>query len=395
MASEPWLAVVGVGEDGPDGLPPASRAAVEAAEIVFGGPRHLALLGIEAERARPWPVPFDVAPVFAVRGRRTVVLASGDPFWFGAGAVLAERLTPTEWTALPAPSTFALAAARLGWRLETSRCLGLHAAPFETALPVLHRGARLLCLVADAAAVAGLSAFLAARGFGPSRLVVLERLGGPRERIRETTADAAPLRDVAAPVAVAVEVAGGPGLSAVPGRPDDLFEHDGQITRAAVRAITLAALAPRPGEHLWDLGTGSGSVAIEWCLAGGTASAVERRPDRAATARRNAAVLGVGRSLRVVEVNAGDVLDELPAPDAVFVGGGADAALIERIVTRLTAGCRLVVNAVTLETECVLVDAHARHGGRLVRIDLAEAVPLGRMRGFVPARPIVQWSASL
>ncbi|BBE74468.1 precorrin-6y C5,15-methyltransferase (decarboxylating) subunit CbiE [Oharaeibacter diazotrophicus] len=395
MASEPWLVVVGVGEDGPDGLPPASRAAVAAAEIVFGGRRHLALLGIAADRARPWPVPFDVAPVLAVRGRLTAVLASGDPFWFGAGAVLAERLDRAEWTALPAPSTFALAAARLGWRLETTRCLGLHATPFETALPVLHRGARLLCLVADAAAVGGLAAFLAARGFGASRLVVLERLGGPHERVRSTTADAPPLPDVAAPVAVAVEVAGGPGLSAVPGRPDDLFEHDGQITRAAVRALTLAALAPRPGEHLWDLGTGSGSVAIEWCLAGGTASAVERRPDRAAVARRNADVLGVGRSVRVVEGSTGDVLDRLPPPDAVFVGGGADDALIARVVARSTSGCRLVVNAVTLETERLVVDGHARHGGRLTRIDLAEAAPLGRMRGFVPARPIVQWSVTL
>lgn len=386
-----WLTVIGLGEDGAAGLCPAARAALLEADSVFGAPRHLALAGVD-DRGVAWPVPFSIQPLLEQRGRRVVALVSGDPFWFGAGSTLARALPPEEWRAFPAPSTFSRAAARLGWPLEETTCLGLHAAPFETMLVHLAPGARLLCLLRDGAAPAALAAFLVAQGFGESRLMVLEALGGPRERIRAAGAAAFALGDIGAPVAVAIAVAGGPGLPRVPGLPDDLFAHDGQITKAPVRALTLAALAPRRGERLWDIGAGSGSVSVEWCLAGGRAIAIEAKPSRAGNIRANAARFGVPDRLTLVEGHAPAVLDGLPAPDAVFIGGGADAALLDALWTRLPAGARLVANAVTLETESLLLAAQAEKGGTLLRVELASAVPLGRLRGWQPARPLVQWS---
>lgn len=393
--ADPWLTIIGLGEDGAAGLTEASRKAVAAADIIFGGPRHLALAGAGA-RGREWPVPFTVAPVLAERGRRVVVLASGDPFWHGAGGSLVAHLAPGEWVSHPAPSSFALAASRLGWRLEETVCLALHAAPFERLVPVLGNGVRAICLVRDGAAVPALAGWLAGRGFGPSVLTVLESLGGPEERIRRTRAEACDLRDARYPVAVAIEAAGAPGLPRSCGLPDGLFVSDGVMTKQPVRALTLSALAPRAGEVLWDLGAGSGTIAVEWCLCapGAMALAVEARADRAANVRANAAAFGVGHRLTVIEAGWPGALSSLPRPDAVFVGGGADQAGIETIWAAIPAGTRLVANAVTLETEALLTGCHAARGGTLLRVDLATADPLGRMRGWVPARPVVQWSVT-
>lgn len=392
-----WLVIIGLGEDGLAGLSDASRAALAQAEVIFGGPRHLAL--VEAgERGRAWGVPFDVTPVLALRGRPVVVLASGDPFWFGVGGTLAAHLSPGEWRVHPAASTFSLAAARLGWRLEAVACLGLHAAPFASALTHLHPGARLVCLLRDGTAAAEWAQWLTTQGLGTSALWVLEALGGGRERIRSTSAAGFDLSDVVAPVAVAVEVAGAvAGVSALPrspGLPNAGYAHDGQITKAPVRALTLAALAPRPGARLWDIGAGSGSVSVEWCLAGGCATAIEPRATRAANVRHNAQRFGVADRLLVVEGAAPEALAGLPEPQAIFVGGGFNAALFARLQT-LAPGCRVVVNAVTLETEALLLGLHALHGGELLRIELAHAAPLGPLRGWVPQRPIVQWSVVL
>ena len=358
----------------------------------MGGPRHLALAQAGA-RGLEWPVPFDIAPVLALRGRKVVVLASGDPFWFGAGSLLSAALPPGEWVSHPAPSSFQLAANRLGWRLEETLCLGLHAAPLERLAPVLHRGARLLVTLRDGRAAGALGAHLRAEGFGASRLWLLERLGGPGERVREVPPGAVP-EEAAAPVMAAVEVAGGAGLPATPGLPDEAFAHDGQITKAPVRALTLAALAPRPGERLWDIGAGSGSVSVEWALAGGAAVAIEPRTERAANIRTNVARFGLTHRVEVVEGRAPGVLAGLPVPDAVFVGGGMDAGLLDALWAGMPAGCRLVANAVTLETEALLAEAQSRLGGRLMRITVERAEGLGRMRGWVAARPVVQWSAT-
>lgn len=390
MAS-PWLTIVGIGEDGIAGLADASRNALAAAEIVFGGERHLALAGVAA-RGRPWPVPFDVEGVLACRGRATVVLASGDPFWHGVGAVLAERLEAGEWIAHPAPSTFSLAAARLGWRLETTNCLALHAAPFERLMPHLAPAARIICLVRDDPAAGELAAWLTAHGWGASRLWRLASLGGPRESVSAHRADGYAADPVAGPVAVALEACGASGLPRSSGLADDLFMHDGQITKRPIRALALSALAPRPGERLWDIGAGSGSISVEWALCGGTATAVEVRPDRAANIRRNAAAFGLSHRIAVVEGAAPQCLSNLDAPDAVFVGGGFDGPMSDMVWSRIAAGARLVVHGVTLETEALLAELHLRHGGELMQAGIAQAGRLGRYRSWEPARPVVQWS---
>ncbi len=396
------MSIIGIGEDGLSGLNSASLDALANAEIVFGGPRHLALAEV-GDRGRAWPEPFSIEPVLALRGRSVAVLASGDPFWHGAGGSLAAHLDAGEWVTFPAPSTFSLAAARLGWRLEATTCLGLHAAPLETMLPYLSPGQRAICLVRDVAAVGALTAWLAAKGFGASRVWVLEALGGQSERVRDTRADAFALTGMTTPVAVAVAVAGAPGLPRTPGLPDHAFANDGQITKRPVRALTLAALAPRPGELLWDIGAGSGSISVEWCLAGGRAIAIETKMLRAQNIRANALAFGLGRRLTVVEGPAAQALAGLERPAAVFLGGGAGTIasanagcagrpLIEKLWDLLPPGVRLVANAVTLETEALLVAAHSRHGGDLLRIELSQAERLGGMRGWVPSRPVVQWS---
>ncbi|WP_424985368.1 precorrin-6y C5,15-methyltransferase (decarboxylating) subunit CbiE [Microbulbifer sp. S227A] len=399
MAEAPWLTIVGLGEDGPAGLSPASREALDQAEIVMGPPRHLGLLpSLNAERLE-WPVPFadGIDRLLGLRGRRVVVLASGDPFWFGAGAVIARHLPAEEWRALPGLSVFALAAARLGWPLEQTVTLGLHAAPLTRVRPHLAPGQRAIVLLRDGAAVADLAALITELGFDDSIMHVCEALGGPRERCRSSRAATLGLDDIRHPVCVGIEVAGaGAPLPLTAGKPDRVFETDGQITKSPMRALTLAALAPRPGEHLWDIGGGSGSVAIEWLLTHPSlrATSIEPRADRAARIERNARQLGVDH-LRVVTGAAPDAICDLPLPNAVFVGGGLSGDMLAWLVGNLLPGTRLVANAVTLESETLLAEAQAAHGGDLLRINLAQAQPLGRKRGWKSAYPVVQWSVTL
>ncbi|MHC2437046.1 precorrin-6y C5,15-methyltransferase (decarboxylating) subunit CbiE [Bradyrhizobium sp. USDA 4451] len=390
--SNPWLTIIGIGEDGLAGLSDASRKALGEAEVVFGGERHLALAGI-TDRGRAWPVPFDTDIVLECRGRPTAVLASGDPFWHGAGGSLVEKLQPGEWIAHSAPSTFSLAAARLGWRLENVVCLGLHAAPFERLLSHLARDARIICLLRDGKAASDLAGWLTERGWGPSAMSMLSALGGPRESITQHRADRFSGDTGDGLVAVALEARGGQGIARSSGLPDALFVHDGQLTKRPVRALALSALAPRPGERLWDVGAGSGSISIEWTLCGGTAIAVEARGERAANIRSNAASFGLAHRITVIEGEAPGILSDLAAPDAVFIGGGLDAAMFDAIWLRIAPGTRLVAHAVTLETEALLSDLHQRHGGELMRLEIAQAEPLGRYRSWKAARPIVQWSA--
>lgn len=389
--SDPWLTIIGIGEDGLAGLSEASRKALANAETVFGGERHLALADV-GSRGRAWPVPFDADVVLSCRGRPTVVLASGDPFWYGAGASLAEKLYGDEWIAHPAPSTFSLAAARLGWRLEATTCLGLHAAPFERLVPHLAQDARIICVVRDATAVGDLAKWLTERGWGASLLWTLAALGGPRESIDQHRADLF-AGDVAGNlVAVAVQARGTQGIPSSSGLPDDLFVHDGQITKRPVRALALSALAPRPGERLWDIGAGSGSISIEWALCGGTAAAIEAREDRAANISSNAAAFGLAHRITIITGQAPEALATLDAPDAVFVGGGLDRAMFGAVWSRLGSGARLVAHSVTLETEALLGELHQQHGGELMRVEIAHAAPLGRYRSWEAARPVVQWS---
>jgi precorrin-6B C5,15-methyltransferase / cobalt-precorrin-6B C5,C15-methyltransferase len=386
------LTIIGIGEDGLAGLSEASRKALAEAETIFGGERHLALAGV-VDRGRPWPVPFDVASVLSCRGRPTAVLASGDPFWHGVGGTLAEKLEAGEWIAHSAPSTFSLAAARLGWRLEAVACLGLHAAPVEALLPHLVDGARIVCLVRDGKAGGDLAKWLTDRGWGGSSIWSLSALGGPRERIRRHRVDSYTAEPDDGLVAIALQARGPHGLARSSGLSDDLFVHDGQITKRPVRALALSVLAPRPGETLWDIGAGSGSISIEWAMCGGTAIAIEAVEDRAANIRSNASAFGLTHRITVMQGTAPDILSGLEAPDAVFIGGGLNAAMFYAIWSRLETGTRLVAHAVTLETEALFAGLHRQHGGELMRVEIAHADSLGRYRSWVAARPVVQWSA--
>ncbi|MEN9060803.1 precorrin-6y C5,15-methyltransferase (decarboxylating) subunit CbiE [Ponticoccus litoralis] len=395
MGKAPWLTVIGLGEDGPEGLSPASHAALADAEVVMGPARHLSLVPDSGAERIVWPVPFSegLALLRGLAGRRVAVLASGDPFWFGAGSVIAREFEAHEWRALPGVSTFSLAAARMGWGLEGTLCLGLHAAPLTRLRPHLARGQRVIALLRDGAAVAELGAYLTGLGFGASALTVMEALGGPRERMTRARAED-PLEGFGHPVCVALEVAGeGAALHRASGQADAVFDSDGALTKRPVRALTLSALAPGAGEMLWDIGGGSGSIGIEWLLShpATQAVAVEMRPERAARIRANAAALGVDR-LQVVEGRAPEALGDLPRPDAVFVGGGLSEALLEQLAAM--PGVRLVVNAVTLESEALLAAWQARLGGTLLRIELAEAGALGTRRGWKASYPVVQWSVT-
>lgn len=393
--SDPWLSIIGLGEDGLSGLSDASRSALDEAEIIFGGPRHLDLVNAR-DRGHPWPVPFSIDPVLQARRKKVAVLASGDPFWHGAGGSLAKHLQPGEWVSYPVPSTFALAANHMAWRLEDTLCLGLHAAPFERLLSVLAPNTQLICTLRDGAAPAELATWLTQQGFGETRMAVMERLGGPSQRVRSARADAFDLDDIQAPVAVALAAMGNPGLSRASGLADDLFHHDGQITKRPIRALTLSALAPRPGQLLWDIGGGSGSISVEWCLSapGARALIFEQRTHRSENINRNAAKFGLTHRMSLVIGQAPQSLETQELPDTVFIGGGASQALLDQLWQILPPGTRIIANGVTLETETLLMTAHAQHGGHLMKAEIAEAGPLGSMRGWERARPVLQWSVT-
>jgi precorrin-6B C5,15-methyltransferase / cobalt-precorrin-6B C5,C15-methyltransferase len=398
MSKERWLAVVGIGEDGIDGLTPAARRLIAQAAFVVGGKRHLALAGPLNAETMVWPSPIENALdlIEAHRGRSVCVLASGDPFFFGVGAMLMRRFPADEMISIPSPSAFALTAARLGWSQQDCALLTLHGRPLEAIIPRLHDGARILALSWDGATPAKLAALLTKHDMGRSKLTICETMGGLSERIRMTEARDFALDNVAALNTIALEVVSDHVARVLPraaGLPDEWFEHDGQITKREIRAMTLSSLAPRRGELLWDVGSGSGSVAIEWMLAdpANSAVAIELRHDRAERIARNALSFGVP-GLSVVTGEAPQGFADLPRPDAIFIGGGASTpGMTERACDALAAGGRLVVNAVTIETQAACVDWRARWGGELTQIAIAHAEPVGRYSGWRAAMPIVQW----
>ncbi|MEF8793187.1 precorrin-6y C5,15-methyltransferase (decarboxylating) subunit CbiE [Thiohalorhabdus sp.] len=400
QGEQPWLTLVGLGEDGLEGLTPGARSALETAETVFGGDRHLALVPeVPGQERLAWPSPLTDALTWieARRGRPVCVLASGDPFWYGIGATLARRLPPEAMTVHPAPSAFSLAAARMGWTLQEVRCLSLTGRALERVHPWLHDGARILVLSWDGTTPASLAERLTERGFGSSTLTVLERMGGPGEQHREALADEWGGAEAADLNTIAVTCRAEPDARPVartPGRPEGDFHHDGQITKAEVRAVTLAHLAPGTGDLLWDIGAGSGAVGLEWMLAdpANRAVAVEPRPERIANIAANAGDFGVP-DLQCVEGQAPEALDGLPAPDAIFIGGGLTTpGLVDRCRASLSPGGRLVANSVTVEGDAVLAEAQQLLGGRLTRLAVERAQPLGGFSGWSPLRPVTVWS---
>jgi precorrin-6B C5,15-methyltransferase / cobalt-precorrin-6B C5,C15-methyltransferase len=397
--SAPPLVVVGIGADGWEGLAHGTQAAVLSADVIVGSARQLALVPASAAERRPWPSPIDalVDELCAGSDERICVLASGDPMLHGIGATLARRLEPGRLQVHPHPSALAYACARLGWPEAAVELVSAVGRPSEAIARSLQPGRRIVAFASGAEGAAGLARVVRAHGFGASRMVVLEELGGPSERISESTADAWGEQPVEALHAVAFEcfaAADAAWLPRTAGLPDDAFEHDGQITKRAIRALTLAALAPAPGQLLWDIGAGSGSIGIEWLRSEPTARAIaiEARADRAERATANAGALGVPE----LDVRIGDApaaLAGLGEPDAVFIGGGlTEPGMIARCWTALRPGGRLVANAVTLESEQVLVAASAERGGELVRLAVSCAEPLGGFTAWRPQLPIVQWS---
>jgi len=395
--SEPWLHIVGIGEDGLDGLAPATRAVVEAAEVILGGDRHHVLSEtITAERLS-WPSPFDamIETIRGLKGRRAVVLVTGDPLWFSVGARIGRAIPAEDIVYHPQLSAFQLAAARMGWSLADVETLTVHGRPVEQMIAFIQPDQRLLILTTGAETPARIAAFLTERGYGQSTLTVLAAMGGAEERRFDGIAQS---WDVEVPPfnTMAIECRAAPDAALqprVPGLDDALFSSDGTMTKQEVRAVTVARLMPMRGALLWDIGTGCGSVAIEWMRAARYARAIgiEPRADRRAMAAANALSLGAP-GLQIVDGEAPAALEGLPPPDAIFIGGGLDEAVFGAAFAALRPLGRIVANAVTLESEAVLLDLHKRHGGQMSKIAVQRAEPVGRLTGWKPLMPVTQWS---
>jgi precorrin-6Y C5,15-methyltransferase (decarboxylating) len=393
----PWLHIVGIGEDGMDGLAPATRAVVEAAEVIVGGDRHHKLSDAVTAERLSWPSPFDdlIELLQGLKGRRVVVLATGDPLWYSVGARIGRRIDPGEITYHPQVGAFQMAAARMGWSMADLETLTVHGRPVEQMIAFIQPDQRLLILTTGAETPAQIARFLGERGFGASRMTVFAAMGGKDEARFDGVADS---WDHAVPAfnTLAVECVAAPDaalLPRVPGLADDLFRHDGTMTKQEVRAATLAKLMPMRGALLWDVGCGSGSVAIEWMRAARYARAVgiEPRADRRMMAADNALALGTP-GLKLIEGVAPAALEGLEAPDAVFVGGGLSQEVFETCWAQLRPLGRFVANAVTLESAALLAALWKEHGGTLVTISVARADPVGRLTGWRPSMPVTQWA---
>jgi len=396
-----WLSIIGIGEDGLAGLSDAAKTLIAGAALVVGGQRHLELIaGAVNGETMVWPSPLhDSFPaILERRGRPVAVIATGDPFFYGIGSVLAREVPPDEIVCLPGISAFSLAAGRLGWALQDCELVTLHGRALERVLPALQPRRRVLALSWDGTTPAKLADLLVRHGFGDTAMTVCEAMGGPNERLRSVTARDFAMPDIGPLNLVALNIPDVPGARAIPltpGLPDDWFEHDGQLTKRDIRAVTLSALAPRRGELLWDIGAGSGSIGIEWMLAdpANRAIAIERDQARAGRVARNAATLGVP-DLRIVQGGAPEALVGLPIPDAIFIGGGSTAdGVIDAAWAALRSGGRLVVNGVTIETQAELTRRFKAQGGELVTIQISRADPVGGFHGMRPALPVTQWSA--
>ena len=400
-SARPWLSIVGIGEDGLDGLTAPARALVDDAEVLVGGERHLAMLPDDDRERLAWPSPLSVLldKIESLRGTRVCVLATGDPLWYGVGVSLLKRIRRSEIAILPGRSAFTLSAARIGWPLAEVECLTLHGRPLSLLHPFIQPDAKLLVLSEDATTPAAVAALLTERGYGESRLTVFEHLDGAKERRLEGTAAQWQANDVADFNTLAVVCVAGPEarlLPRTPGLPDDAFRHDGQMTKREVRAATLSALMPVPGQLLWDVGAGCGSVAVEWMRASPRAGAVaiERKAERRAMIAENAEALGTPL-LKIVAGDAPEALYGLELPDAVFIGGGvSNPGLIEVCWTKLKPGGRLVANAVTLEGEAALLAWQKEHGGALTRFAVSRAEPVGPFQGWRPMMPVTQYQST-
>lgn len=394
---DPWLHIVGIGEDGMDGLLPATRAVVEAAEVIVGGERHHELSAAVTAERLAWPSPFDalIGMLQELKGKRVVVLATGDPLWFSVGARIGREIDPSELVYHPQVGAFQLAAARMGWSMADLETLTVHGRPVEQMIAFIQPDARLLILTTGSETPGKIAAFLTARGFGKSKMTVLANMGGEEEQRFDGVAEGwdhevPPFNTLAVDCIAAPDAA---LLPRVPGLADDLFQNDGTMTKQEVRAATLAKLMPMRGALLWDIGTGCGSVAVEWMRSASYAQAIgiEPRADRRSMAAANALALGVPK-LQLVDGTVPAALQNLPAPDAVFIGGGLSRETFEFAWEALRPLGRMVANAVTIESEATLIALQKDYGGELVKISVERAEAIGPLSGWKPLRTVTQWS---
>ncbi|XHX77443.1 MAG: precorrin-6y C5,15-methyltransferase (decarboxylating) subunit CbiE [Stenomitos frigidus ULC029] len=394
--TQKWLSVVGIGEDGLEGLSPIARSLIDCAEVLVGGDRHLAMLPTDDRERLVWTSPLreSIEEILRRRGQAVCVLASGDPLCYGIGVTLLRHIPLAEMTILPAPSTFSLACARLGWSLTDVETVSLCNRPPALLHSYLYPGAKLLILSEGQQTPAIVAALLTQRGFGNSLMTVLERIGGSYERYVTGIASTWHETDLADLNAIAVECLANPDITPLPrtpGLPDDAYHHDGQLTKREVRAITLSALAPTPGELLWDVGAGCGSIAIEWMRSHPRCRAIAIEKARTQYIADNAAALGTP-GLQIVNGKAPEALNALPSPNAIFIGGGITAdGMIETCWEALPQGGRLVANVVTIEGERLLFQWQENVGGNLTRIAIQRAEPIGKFLGWRSLAPITQW----
>ncbi|GAB4235997.1 MAG: bifunctional cobalt-precorrin-7 (C(5))-methyltransferase/cobalt-precorrin-6B (C(15))-methyltransferase [Stanieria sp.] len=394
-----WLSVIGIGEDGLAGLNSVARSLLNSAKVLMGGDRHLAMLPNKDYREKlVWtsPIKHSIAEIVQRRGQSVCVLASGDPMCYGVGVTLTRHISIDEMTIIPAPSTFSLMCARLGWSLTEVELLSLCGRDPALLHAFLYPNARLLILSADKNTPAIVAAILITQGYSQSEIIVLEHLGGEKERIIQgiaATWDAKDIVDLNAIAVTCIPDANTIPLSRLPGLPDPAYYHDGQLTKKEIRAITLAALAPLPGQVLWDVGAGCGSIGIEWMRSNRRcrAIAIEQNNQRIQYIADNANALGVP-NLQIVTGEAPTILKDLPQPDTIFIGGGLTTPnLLETCWNALPVRGRIVANAVTVESEQKLLRWQGKLGGELTRIAISRAEPIGKFLGWKAIAPVTQW----
>lgn len=395
--SAPWLNIIGIGEDGVDGLSRAALDVLSQAEVIVGGDRHHTLAPNPSAQRIAWPSPFDamIEEIKSHQGKRIVILVTGDPLWYSVGARILKAIPREEVQFFPQLSAFQWASARMGWSLADVETVTVHGRAASQILPHLAPDVRMLVLTKDKTSPETIAELLVARGFGKSRMTVLAALGGEREErfddLAENWAHEVPdFHTLAIECIADVEAR---WFSRVGGLPDEAFKHDGQMTKRVVRSATLSALAPYPDALLWDVGAGCGSIAIEWMRSarGARAIAVEHVSDRISMIQENAVQLGTEK-IEIVQGKAPAMLEGLVHPDAVFIGGGVTTPdVFETCWSALRRGGRLVVNAVTVESEMKLFELQTEYGGELTRLSVQQAEPVGRFKGWKPFMPVTQW----
>ncbi len=391
--AKPWLSIIGIGENALTDLNDTTLSLIKKSEFIFGGQRHLNLVNAK-EKGIVWPVPFSINLLLEKRYHQVVVLASGNPFWFGVGGTISNYLDPSEWICYPSPSIFSFAASKLGWRLETVKCLGLHASPTNQLLDIANDGEKLLILCRDGDSALEIKRWFKKNNFGESQFWILESLGGPKEKISSLKVKESFDDDIRHPVTLAINVKGKNGLPKTPGLPDDLFVNDGQITKQFVRAITIAQLEPKPYQILWDLGAGSGSVSIEWCRTNKNVKAIafEKNELRIQNIMQNMLKFGLNNQLKIVKTELPKIPENIEQPDAVFIGGGLSSSLLSKIWKLVKPGTKIVVTAVTLESERILLKWNNEKGGKLIKVAISQAEKLGTKSGWKYNMPLIQWS---